>query len=88
MSDKELVIEAHIPLPDDYMEEVTIAAKVKAAADAFRQGLKEALGEGFQVFVTRAMPAPPKKERAPRSDAGQLRAPRTTANGATDKPAV
>lgn len=83
---KELVIEAHIPLPQDYMEEVEIAAKVKSAADSFRAGLAEALGEDrFKVFVTRAVPKEPAKPRAPRADAGQPRGPRAAAaatNGA------
>ena len=78
MSDtKELVIEAHIPLPDDYFEESEVAAKVKAAAEAFREGLTEALGaDNFRVFVTRETPKPPKPPRAPRSDAGKPRGPR------------
>jgi hypothetical protein len=86
---KELIIEARIPLPDDYMEEVEVAATVKAAADSFRQGLTEALPDGgFTVVVTRAMPTPPKKTRQPRSDVGSTRAPRASAatNGAAENP--
>lgn len=86
---KELVIEAHIPLPDDYFEESQVAANAKNATEEFRAALTATFGEdNFRLFVTRKLPPPPKKTRAPRADAGRPRGPRgATANGPVEQQA-
>lgn len=82
---KELVIEARIPLPEDYFEESEVAAKVKTAADSFREGLAQQLGDGFKVFVTRTTPKAPRKPRQVRSDAGEANPARGRRNGAAEQ---
>lgn len=77
---KELIINATIPLPEDYLDESELVAKVRPIVEAFKAGLREGIGEdAFKCYVeAREPPAPPKarKPRAPRSDAGLPRGPR------------
>jgi len=62
---KTLKIEASVALPADVFEEATIIAKAKAAVDAFKAALGDAVGEHAHTLHSSVeAPKPARKPRA------------------------